>query len=278
MILAMAIFGVKDGIAKTLVLDINPAQMIWMQYTTIFVLFFLMTLPKHGLKAFRPTPFFTQFWRGMSAVCGVGMFYWALAHISLAETAAMALVAPLVVTAISPFMLKERIGIRRIVAVIVGFIGALVVLRPGFGSDLYGLMIAFCAGVMFGFNFLGNRLVAHNHPPLINIAYNVLVGTVLLAPVMPFVWKAVPEASYLSFAGFLVLSGLGHSLMVVSFRYAQAVVVAPYQYTMIIFASLVGYLFFGDFPDAITWFGIFLIVGSGVFIAIREGHKSVAEQ
>ena len=270
MVSGMALFAVKDGMAKSLVMSLPPAQMIWMQYTAIFIVFAALTIPKHGLKVFRPDPFFTQFWRGLSAVAGVGLFYWAMVFISLAETAAMALTGPLVVTVLSPFMLKERVGIRRIIAVVIGFIGVLVILRPGFGGNLQGLLIAFSAGVMFGFNFIGNRLVANRHPPFINIAYNVLIGTVVLAPFMPFIWQDIPAVWYGSLVWFLVLSLLGHSLMVVSFKYAAATVVAPYQYTMIIFASAVGYIIFGDFPDIITWLGIALIVGSGVFIAIRE--------
>ncbi len=189
MVSAMALFAVKDGMAKSLVMSLPPAQMIWMQYTAIFIVFAALTIPKHGFKAFVPDPFFTQFWRGLTAVAGVGLFYWALVYISLAEAAAMALTAPLVVTVLSPIMLNERVGIRRIIAVVIGFIGVLVILRPGFGGDLQGLLIAFSAGVMFGFNFIGNRLVANQHPPFINIAYNVLIGTVVLAPFMPFVWQ-----------------------------------------------------------------------------------------
>jgi drug/metabolite transporter (DMT)-like permease len=270
MVASMALFSVKDGIAKTLILDIHPAQMIWMQYGSTFVAFALLTMPRHGWQAFLPTPFLTQFWRGLSAVAGVGMFYWALAFIPLAEVAAMALTAPLVVTALSPFMLNEHIGVRRIIAVVIGFIGVLVILRPGFGSDVQGLIIAFFSGILFGFNFIGNRLVAHHHPPFLNIAYNVLAGTILLTPAMPFVWSDIPAEKYSTLAGFLVLALLGHGLMVVAFKYAAASVVAPYQYTMIIFASLVGYVIFGDFPGTVTWVGIALIIGSGIFIAVRE--------
>lgn len=274
MIVGMGMFALKDGMAKTLVLSLHPAQIIWMQYTAIFIVIASITIPKYGLQAFRPNPLFTQFWRGLSAVAGVGLFYWALVYVSLAEAAAMTLTAPLVVTILSPFMLNERVGIRRIIAVIVGFIGVLVILRPGFGSDLFGLVIAFISGIMFGFNFIGNRMVAQMHPPLINIAYNVLIGTVVLAPFMPFVWQDIPPEWYSSLFGFLVFSLLGHSFMVISFKYAAAPVVAPYQYSTIIFATAVGYVLFGNFPDFITWIGIALIVGSGIFIAIREGHLS----
>jgi drug/metabolite transporter (DMT)-like permease len=272
MIASMAVFAVKDGIAKQLVTYVGPLQLIWMQYAFTFVALALITFPRHGLAAFRPEPVGVQLFRGISALSGVALFYWALSYIPLADTWAMALVAPLVVTALSPFLLGERVGIRRILAVIVGFVGVLVMLRPGFGGSGVGHVIALGSGLMFGCNFLGNRMVAGLHAPLITIAYNVVLSAFLLAPVMPFVWVGPASGDELAWIWFVVLSLLGHGLMVLSFGFGPAPIIAPYQYSAIVFAAIAGYLMFGDFPDNWTWAGVALIIGAGLFIALREKY------
>jgi S-adenosylmethionine uptake transporter len=272
MILAMALFATKDSIAKFIVMDLNPAQIIWMQFTVTFMILAAVTAPTHGWRAFQPTPFGWQLGRGLASVAGVGTFYWALSFLPLADATAMAMVAPVVVTVLSPVLLAERIGTRRILAVFVGFAGVLVILRPGFGGDTEGYLIALLSGVLFGLLYVGNRRLGGLHPPLVNIAHNVLFGVVFLMPVMPLIWVDLPDTQYVNFSGFLAIALVGQGLMVSAFIYAPASVIAPYQHTVIVFATVIGYLVFGTFPDVLTWAGIVMIVGAGVFIAMRESR------
>jgi len=277
MISAMALFTTKDAFAKVMVLDILPIQIIWMQFTFTLLVLAVVTYRKQGFAVFWPTPFFLQMLRGLAAVGGVGTFYWALVYIPFTDASAMILIAPLVVTALSPFMLGEKIGKRRILAVIIGFVGVLLILRPGFRGDLAGYLIALTTGLLYGLNYIGNRRLGHLHPPLVNIAHTVLFGVVMLIAVMPFVWvNPLPTQSFNLWA-FLGISLLGHSCMVSAFRFGQASVIAPYQYTVILFATLIGYFYFGTFPDLLTWVGIALIVAAGIFIAMRESELAKAK-
>ncbi len=272
MISSMALFTMKDAFAKVMVLDITPIQIIWMQFTFTLLVLAVVTYRKHGFAVFLPTPFFLQMLRALAAVGGVGSFYWALVYIPFTDASAMILIAPLVVTALSPIMLGEKIGMRRILAVVVGFAGVLLILRPGFRGDLEGYLIALTTGLLYGLNYIGNRRLGNLHPPLVNIAHSVLFGAVLLIAVMPFVWVNPLPTQGFNLWAFLGISLLGHSCMVSAFRFGQASVIAPYQYTVILFATLIGYFYFGTFPDLLTWAGIALIVAAGIFIAMRESE------
>ena len=270
MTVAMALFAVKDSFAKFIVQDTSPVQMIWMQQTTIFLVAAAISVSAYGVGALRPTPFGWQVLRGAAAVAGVGSLYWCLFYIPLADATAVASVAPAVVALLSPLILGERIGIRRVAAIVVGFAGVLVILRPGFGGQSVGYVIAFAAGSFMAVYYIANRRLAGLHAPLVTIAQNALIGMVLLAPVMPFIWHNPFDGNILHWSCFLLFSGVGQSLLVSAFLFAPAYAIAPYQYTNILFALVAGFVVFGTYPDLWVWTGIVLIVCSGVYIALRE--------
>lgn len=275
MIMAMFLFASKDGIAKVIVREVNPAELIWIQFTFTFIILAIATARKYGLRALKPSPLGLQVMRGTASFGGIGCFYWTLQYIPIADATAMVLIAPIVVTALSPCLLHEKIGVYRTCAVLVGFVGVLIILRPGFRGDIEGYLIGLLTGVLYGFNYIGNRRLGGLHPPLVNIAYNVLPGVVLLAPVMLFVWET-PPAMLLNFSlpAFLVIAFVAHCCMISAFLFAPASVIAPYQYTVIVFASIIGYVFFATFPDFATWIGIALIVAAGILIALREAQNA----
>lgn len=277
MIATMAVFGTKDGIAKLIVVDMPPAQLIWLQFTITFTILTVLTARSDGWRVFLPTPFVWQLVRGLASVGGVGVFYWSLEYLPLADATAMAMIAPIVVTVLSPFLLNEKIGLRRILAALFGFCGVLVILRPGFGGETTGYLIALLSGVLIGLFYVCNRRLGNQHSPLVNIAHSALFGIVLLAPVMPFIWVDVPERQYINFAGFQILALVGQSLLITAFAFGPASIIAPFQHSVIVFVTVVGYLIFGTFPDLLTWVGIAMIVGAGVFIAVREGRVARQE-
>ena len=268
--LAMALFVVKDSFAKFIVQDVPPAQIIWMQQAGVFILAAVATIWRHGYKALRPSPAGWQLLRGVSCVGGIGALYWSLYYIPLADATAVASVSPALVALLSPLLLGERIGMRRGIAVLIGLAGVVVILKPGFGGRSEGYLIALAAGVGMTLFYIGNRRLAGLHPPIATVAHNGLYGMLVLAPVMPFIWVD-PVAQYgLYTAAFLTFSISGQSILVSAFLFAPAFVLAPYQYTYILFAIIAGYVVFSTIPDAAVWTGIFLITASGIYIAFRE--------
>ena len=151
--------------------------------------------------------------RGLSAVTAIGIFYWAILLIPLADATAMAFTAPLIVTALSPWVLEEKVGVRRWSAVIIGFSGALILLRPALVGDSIGFLLAFISGLLLGFFYTANRKLADAAPPLVSVAYTAYMGVIVLTPLVPLKWVTPrPEDSWL-ILGFVVLSAIGQSCL-----------------------------------------------------------------
>ena len=276
MILASGILSSKDGIVKTLLDQVGPFQILWIQFLGAFVIMALISLPSHGAKVVLTSNPGAQFIRGAFNVGAVAAFFWALKYIPLADATAMMLFAPVVATLLSPFFLGEKIGVLRVTAAAFGFLGVLVILRPGFAGEPLGYYFGFAAGLMLGCYFVSNRRLAGSQHYLLNITHNALMGTLAMTPFVLLSWEPIPTSVYLELAIIVVMGVIGQSFMISSFKFAPAAVISPYSYTMLIFATLIGYLVFGTVPDAISWLGMALIVGSGLYIAHRERRVAQA--
>ena len=195
----------------------------------------------------------------------------------------MFMFAPTVVTLLSPFLLGEKLGIRRAIAVAVGFVGVIVILRPDLSGEAIGYYIGLLSGVLMGFYFIANRRLAGSQPPLLNVTHNALLGGLALTPFFQLFWMPVDPVNLPKLAAIVALAVVGQGLLITAFMFATAVTLAPFSYAFIIFATAIGYFVFGDFPDNTTWIGIGLIVASGLFIALREiqlsrQQKSASQQ
>ncbi|MEM6499446.1 MAG: DMT family transporter, partial [Pseudomonadota bacterium] len=270
MIASTAVLSAKDGLAKTFVEQVNPVQMIWIQFVGTFVVMSLITIPRHGIRTFTPKPVFGQFIRGALNAVAIVALYWSLIYIPLADATAMFMFAPTIVTLLSPFLLGEKLGIRRATAVGVGFSGVIVILRPDLSGETLGYYIGLLSGILIGLYFIANRKLAGAQPPLLNITHNALLGGLALTPFFQLFWTPVDVENFPKLAAIIALAVVGQALMISAFMFATAVTLAPFSYAFIVFATAIGYFVFGDFPDQITWIGIALIVASGLFIAIRE--------
>ena len=269
-VLASAILSSKDGIVKTIVSQVTPIQIVWIQFVGVFLVMALISMPKHGAKVFWPSSPGAQFIRGALNVGAVLAFFWALKYIPIADATAMMLFAPIVATIASPFLLGEKIGIMRVSAAVFGFVGVLVILRPGLAGDSTGYYFGFAAGIMLGLTFIANRKLGETQPFLLNITYNALMGSLALTPLVILLWEPIPATANLMLVFIVILSVVGQGCMISSFKFGPAAVISPYFYTALIFAALIGYLVFGDIPDTTSWIGMALIVGSGLYIAHRE--------
>jgi len=198
------------------------------------------------------------------------MFY-ALGFVPLATAAAISFTAPLIVTAAAPLFLGERVGLARALAVTAGFIGALIVVRPGSGALHWAAFLIFgSAAASASTQLLSRKLVAYDSPETSN-TYMVLAGFLLATIPLPFVWVP-PELPWHAFLFLMlgVLGGLGHYCLVRAFELAPAPFVSPFNYAQILGAALLGVLVFGQLPGISTWFGAAIIAASGVFILFRE--------
>jgi len=267
---AVLLFAWKDAMVRLTGGYYSPVLIIWFQLVCMSGIWLPILIYRHGWNRLIPRPLSWQIARGLSVVMGLGLFYWSVMRIPLADATAVSFISPLVVAALSPVVLGEKIGFHRWSAVVVGFIGAIILLRPGFAGDSLGYITAFGSGLCIGFFFTTNRKLAHAGAPIASIVYPAYLGSIIISPIIPFKWIAPRFEDTWLIIGFVMISCMAQSMVIAAFRFSQASLVAPFQYLQIVGATFFGYLYFSDFPDLITWMGISVIVGSGVYIAIRE--------
>ena len=269
-LLAWVMLPIMDGFAKYLSADLPVLQITWARYffTVAFtfpIMFFFFR--KNLVWTDKPK---LQFIRGLILLTANICFFYAISVISLAKALTLAFVAPLIVTAFSPVFLGEKVGFRRWSAVIIGFIGSLVVIRPGFVEINLASFAALGTGIMYGFYLIITRKLSTSDNPLLTLLLTGVVGAVIISCVMPFVWVQPTISQWSMMAAIGVFACIGHLFLILSLKYADASKLAPFSYFEIITNILIGYYFFGDFPDNWTFLGLAIIVMSGIYIYQRE--------
>ena len=188
----------------------------------------------------------------------------------MAKALTLAFVAPLITTALSPIFLDEKVGFRRWSAVIIGFVGSLIVIRPGFIEFNLASIAALGTGFFYGIYLVITRKLHSSDSPLLTLLLTGVVGAVIGSFIVPIVWvnPTLNQWSLLALMG--VFACLGHLFLILSLKYADASKLAPFGYFEIITNIMLGYYFFGDFPHYWTWLGLTIIICSGVYISFRE--------
>jgi len=267
---ALSINAVKDGVAKLLGGYYPPLMLVWIHLAFTCLLLMPLVFKKYGRTVLFPQKFGIQVLRSTLFVLGISLFYWSLHYIPLADTTSMVFIAPIVVTALSPIILGEKLGLHRSLAVLVGFVGVYIILRPEFSGDRFGYILGLGAGSCLGMFYMANRKLAEYQPQLVAVTYTAVFGTLLLLPTLPIVWIIPRFSDSALLTSFVLLAIIGQIFLISAFSYTKASTLAPFQYTQLIAATIVGVIVFDTFPDQTTWLGIFLIVVSGLYIAIRE--------
>jgi drug/metabolite transporter (DMT)-like permease len=274
MVAAMLVMPFLDVVAKFLGQQNVPiVEIVWAR------LFFgmLMTAPlvihSEGLKALIPNQPRMHFVRAALVCTATGLFFGALKFQGIAETLAIYFVQPLVVTMLSPAVLGETVGIRRWLAVLVGFIGTLIIIRPGFQSINPGMLMALGAGTCSGIYMLLTRIVAGEGRAMANTFYTSLAGAILSSIVVVFVWKEPTLQQWLMFPLLAFFATFGNYLAVRAMEYAEASLLAPFGYAEMINAVFAGWYFFGDFPDGWTFVGVGILIVSAIYISSHERRQ-----
>jgi len=268
---AMALLPFLDVVAKMLGEQGMPViQIVWARMAFGALLTLPFTLRHGGPAAILPDRPAYHTLRASLLIGATFLFFSALTYLPIADALAIFFVQPLILTAISPFVLGEKVGPRRWTAVAVGFAGTLVIIRPGFTELNPGTFLALGAGAALACYFAMTRRISGTAPAMVTTFHTSLMGTIITTALILTVWQAPTATQW----GLLFLIGLiatvGHYLIVRAYDHAEASLLAPLAYTEMVMATLAGWWFFGDFPDGWTFAGVAILIACATYISVRE--------
>ena len=267
---AWMIVPVMDAFAKYLSSSMDVLQITWARYffTVVFTLSLMLVFYRKSL-VWTKKPVL-QLIRGLIFVFSTYLFFYAISEISLPKALTLAFVAPICVTALSPFFLDEKVGLRRWTAVSLGFLGTLIVIRPGFIEFNLATFAALGNGICYGFYLIITRKLSTSDNSLLTLLFSGVVGTIVISLFMPAVWINPTPNQWFMMAVIGFIASMAHLFIILSLKYADASKLAPLGYSEIITNILISYYFFNELPDNWTYLGLFIIVLSGLYISKRE--------
>jgi drug/metabolite transporter (DMT)-like permease len=273
MALAMALLPCLNASAKYLGRDYATIEIVWARYAGHFAYMIIAFFPRRGIRLFYTERPAVQALRSALLLASTAIYFTALYYTDLPTASVISFVAPFIITALSGVMLGEPIGPRRWAAVGVGFVGAILILRPGSGAvHLASFLVLISATCNALYQILTRRLATRDTAEASN-TYIAVVGFLLTSLALPFVWETPRSlVDLLLFASLGVFGGFGHYFIVKALEWGPAGVIAPLNYGQLVGTVIIGYLAFGEFPDRWTWIGAAVIIGSGLYIFYRERH------
>jgi drug/metabolite transporter (DMT)-like permease len=278
MVAAMLIFPFLDVCAKFLgQWGIPVIEIVWARLFFGLLLSAPILLAREGLESLKPRDQRVNALRGFFLVISTMMFFGALRYQGVAETLAIYFVQPLFITALAPLLLKEKVGVNRWSAVVVGFIGVLIIVRPGYLVLNPGVFLAAGSGLGSAITMLLTRKLAGKSSAIANTVYTNFYGSIVASVILIPFW-VTPNFNTLMFM--FLLAGIGtfaNYLTITAMEYAEASLLAPLGYTEMINAVLAGWYFFGNFPDSWTFVGVAILIACAIYISYRERVKTVLE-
>ncbi len=261
------LFPVMTGFAKFLGDDYNSLQVSWARAFGHIVFMMAFFVPRFGLRMLRTRRPGIQFLRSATLFTSNAATFFAVTFIPLATAAAVTLTAPFLVLPLAWALLGERTTRDRLAAMAVGFAGVLLVIRPGTEVFHWASLLALLSAVSYAIYQVLTRRIAGDDPPETSTIYSSMVGGFGMLPVLPFVWTTPDTLRDIAFFCSLgVVGAIGHYFVARALSNAPANIVAPFQYMQLLGSVVIGYLFFGDFPEVLTWIGSAVIVAAGIYI------------
>ena len=272
---AWSVLPIMDGMAKHLSTEIHFLEVVWGRYFFMVLISFPLIFIFLRRYLIWPNNIFLQLSRSIFLFLSTVFFFYAISVISMAKALTLAFVAPIIVTILSFLLLKEKVGFHRWCAVVVGFIGALIVIQPGFIEINFAALSGLGAGVSYAFYIIATRKLTLSDNPYLTLIFTGIFGAIIISFIVPFYWTAPNLNQWLLMIALAAVGTFGHLCLILSLNYAEASKLAPLAYFEIINNILIGYYFFGDFPNKWLWIGLFFIVSSGIYISIRENRKKL---
>lgn len=266
----VAFFGVGEACVKTLAAEYDILQVVWARYV-FHALVFLAIFSRSGIisqmKTSRP---FLHIARSITLMIGTVSFFTALIYLSLPEAVAINFIAPLLVTALSIPFLGEKVGPRRWAAIFVGFLGVLVIIRPGLGVMHWAAFLPLITAISYAGYQIMTRIAGRTEDTKTSLFWTSTVGVIVMSCIVPFVWKAPDATAWVIMVATGAVFGFGHYLLIRAFEVAAVSTLSPFLYTQIIWVTIISIVVFDQFPDQFSILGAAIVIGSGLYIWHRE--------
>ena len=274
--LAMLCFAGMDAISKWLVADYSVAQMMWIRYI-LLCLFAWFVVRRQGLRAaFRTTRPVLQIVRSLIAVVEGAMFVLAFRYLPLADTHAVAATSPLIVIALGVLFLGERAGLARWLAVAAGFVGVLLIVRPGFRNLEWPLLLPLVGAIMWAGYQILTRLASLSDSPGTSLLWSAVIALIATSFVGPVYWQWPSTLAWTLMIVISLMGAIAHYALIKALDYAEAGAVQPFAYTLLVWVTILGFVLFGDVPDVWTILGAAIVVLSGLYTWHHDRKISAA--
>ena len=271
----VSLFPLMNAMMKLLTARYPVLEIVWARFTGHLIVMLVVFLPQYGRQLIATRRPVVQIGRSALMLVSNSVFVLAIGKVPLATASAIGFTSPLIVTALSVPLLREQVGWRRWSAVCAGFLGALLIIRPGSGFANPAVLLLLASALAYALYQIATRWVmAYDGAPT-GIIFAALLGSLATTTVLPFIFvmpRSLTDLAMLVSLG--CLGGLGHFLVIKAFQAAPASVIAPLGYVELIGTATLGYLIFANFPDALTWVGAVIIIASGLYIATRERRRA----
>jgi drug/metabolite transporter (DMT)-like permease len=274
MLAAIFLFSVMDVIAKGLVERHPPMMVVWARYASQTFWVFVLLAPRVAVLMRTDFPWL-QALRSVFLFGATSCFFTSLKYMQLAEALAVFEIAPLVITGLAFVVLREPVGPRRLAGVCVGFLGALIIIRPGTDVFSPASLLPMGAAICYACYAIATRFLGPTENPLTSFLYTALFGAVAASFAMPFIWSPPDLADAATMLTFGIIGGAGQYCMILALSLASASVLAPIGYVGLVLGATWGLVFFGEIPDIWTGIGALVIVSAGLYVWWRERRRAV---
>lgn len=279
MIGAMAFISVQEAFAKYLGEMLPISQVVWARYIGHLLLMLVILWPKYGNRIFKANRPSMQVLRSLILLLDTALFFFGLTMIGLAEATAIFFTVPALVIILSIPLLGERVRFTSAIAIAIGFIGTLVIVRPGAeqGSEniLLGALCVFGAACCTAIYNVVTRKLADADPLPVTLFYTAMIGALVSSFVVPFYWQNLTGVlPWLALISIGLFGGIAHSLIIAAHQYTAATVVAPFMYTQIFWALLLGWVIFAEIPDKFAFMGGALVIISGLYLLAQQRRRA----
>jgi drug/metabolite transporter (DMT)-like permease len=271
MLAASTLFPIMNGLVQVMSARYSSEQLVWARTTSHLIFILALFGPSLGLAVVRTAQLKWQLARTLVHLGSMLCFFNGVKYLELAKASSISFTTPFVVALLAWPILGEKMPLGRLAAVAVGFLGVLIVIRPGSGVFQWASLLILGSSTCYALYQIFTRRVAGHDSPETSAVYSALGGTVVMSVAVPFFWNAIAswtDALILFSLG--ILGGIGHYCVARAMTYAQANILAPFMYWQMVGAVVVGYMISGLLPDLATWVGTAVISGAGLYIAWRE--------